>query len=784
MGFFSGSTANVPIKEQRPMGLSAQRLSTAEQARPLPVVWGRNRLGITYISNPINQYSEPVTQEVGKKSEGVTSGYNYFCSFAALVCHGLVEALEAIYFDDEKVWPINGGPITRQPGENYATITIAEYGTWRFYWGTETQDIDPLLAEMSSDENPESPNVAEEHPAYTGQCYMVAIAQFLGYNRTSAPNIEVVVSRYPEITWMDPPTIPYLADCSIPALICEAATNKRYGLGLSEDILDQSLMAAVLQALYAEGLGISPVLSESTSFHEFLVAVLEYIDGFYYFTENGKLAIGLNRKVECNDESIPVIDEECLTDLPEIDVTGATQTRNEVRVTFTNDQAEWKEDSTQGSAAGAVQTVGAPNSSILSRPWITSVAMADRVALASARALAIPRVQGRIAIRKSKLQGIGPGDPFYFNYDQYAICWMHCRAIDVSQNDPDVPEIEITFEEDRGYVNNQVYTGPVYVAPQKAQSEPEALAHQAVIELPFYKLAGEVRPPYLSALASRPNSMTTRATVSIDWQGAKYVQVGEVRKWAVHGTIDSGLDEIETLVTVTVDSEYDSMPSEIGGETWLCIIGDEIMTIDSDPMAGSGNYSFTVTRGAFDSASESHSASAGVFIIKWNDLLINSFGIPFYVALGDTMTFKLTPYVLGKAYDGAFTYLTVDNTERVMRPWKPDDLTGPTTYDGTETQFQFSWTATNRWGSALPRWGVNPVWEMVVHKSTESFDYTNPRANALFYDLYAYNETTATVSKARLLAAMDPLESFTIRLYARMDGYLSRHYETLEVAKV
>jgi hypothetical protein len=55
-------------------------------------------------------------------------------SFAALICHGPLARLDAIWMDDELVWE---GPLNRSG--DYADITVEDRGNVRLYWGTETQ---------------------------------------------------------------------------------------------------------------------------------------------------------------------------------------------------------------------------------------------------------------------------------------------------------------------------------------------------------------------------------------------------------------------------------------------------------------------------------------------------------------------------------------------------------------------------------------------------------------------------------------------------------------------
>lgn len=95
----SDSTAQKP---QKPMGVHADRAATVETARPVPYLCGKQRVGVTFISAVFDKSTEAVTQEMGKSS--ATTGYNYFASFAALVCVGAVDEISDVFLNGDSVY--------------------------------------------------------------------------------------------------------------------------------------------------------------------------------------------------------------------------------------------------------------------------------------------------------------------------------------------------------------------------------------------------------------------------------------------------------------------------------------------------------------------------------------------------------------------------------------------------------------------------------------------------------------------------------------------------------
>jgi hypothetical protein len=211
MSFFS-STRNVPQPKQKAFNIDERHTSTNEQARPVPYLAGIARLAVTFISDAFNVKSQRVRMRVGKKKE--TVGYNYFASFAALICHGPLDRLDAIWMDDELVW--EG---TAQPERHSRRHHHREPGQCPALLGHRDQGQDPLLATSGT-----------VHPAYRGQAYLVFNQLFFGRDRTNAPNIEVLVTRWPNAAWL--PTPNSIQDDVNPVIpLWDLWTNPRYGLG-------------------------------------------------------------------------------------------------------------------------------------------------------------------------------------------------------------------------------------------------------------------------------------------------------------------------------------------------------------------------------------------------------------------------------------------------------------------------------------------------------------------------------------------------------------------------
>ncbi|MBE7500053.1 MAG: hypothetical protein HS113_07025 [Verrucomicrobiales bacterium] len=182
---FNSASDILPPPPPKALGKDPSTLATDEHGRPVPYLAGRARLGLTWISEPWGVRSVPVRKKVGKKRQ--TVGYNYFASFAGMLCVGPVQTLHAIIVDDETAWegPLNAG------SNDSAEITVEGRGSLTLYWGTATQGVDAELA-----------GSGVEHPAYRGQCYVVFNDWLLGENRNQVPGIQFELTRLPVVIWL------------------------------------------------------------------------------------------------------------------------------------------------------------------------------------------------------------------------------------------------------------------------------------------------------------------------------------------------------------------------------------------------------------------------------------------------------------------------------------------------------------------------------------------------------------------------------------------------------
>lgn len=545
MSFGGNSTASLPAPPQKALGLDESRASTNEQARPLPYFAGKTRVGVTWITDAFGVRAQAVTSSAGK-GQTTVRGYNYYANLAAVVCHGPVDSIEKVYFNGDVVWESEDGPLVR--GEDISTdITLDNHSNnnVRIYWGTADQDLRPDLA------------ASGQHPRYPKQFILYFNQVYFGFNQTSAPNVEVVISRYPDWPWNaglevgeTPIAVPVdiNGDCNPVAIICELLTNPVFGLGWPLDRLDESGLLAVAQRLADEEIGISPVITKQTSARQLITQICEYFDGYPVITPEGKFTLGLKRP-PADVNALPLIDENVLTAEPELDTDSWRGVKTKTWIKFNDRSRDYKENALAYRAPGVAQLSGDNSPQTIERMWVTNPQFAQKLVAAAGRAAALPATGGSLSVRKSA--ALHPGDLFRFSYAQLGIEELVMRVISSSDGGPGAREVFLEVELDRAYLNDTYYIPdedePIVPQP----STPEPFTKQTMIELP--RGLAESERITLSPLVVRPNDFTTGYNIHLrQTYNLASVQINT----ALGAPFASGMLADNYLPTATVDESY------------------------------------------------------------------------------------------------------------------------------------------------------------------------------------------------------------------------------------
>ncbi len=651
MSFLFGSSDNKATEPPKPFGTDTARASTNQQARPVPYFAGKVRVALTWLCGPFNTHNDPVESTEGKES--IVTGYNYFTSIAGLVCMGPVDALYAIYMNGDLLWgakpPYTTAALQRGVTD-YADLTIRNQlgglDRARIYWGTEAQGADPTLAT--------SPN---QHPYYRGFCYIVFKDLWLGYNQTNVQNIEVVVGRWPQPSWLTP-AAQLNGECNPIAFLGDLAQHPRAGLQLNDAFLDTTVLNASATRLRDEAFVFSPFLNRAQEFKQVLLQSCEHFDGFAIGTTEGKFAVKLTRPPAVTDV-LPVVELADMASRPEFSPEDWSTVQTQATVNYTNAKIGLQSDSTPVWRDGAARLINnGVDPLVMERPWITNDKVAKEVAKAAGQLSALPSCPGKVKLfKKGTLwDDLQPGALFKFDYPQRTVAAMIFRVTERRQSNPAKPQFDISFIADFSYLYPAV--GGITALPDAGNREeapaPADFQFVRIVELPLALCpSGKLS---LAVLAAR--SQTTLAGFNVflarnvnDEVLDSYVQLETVMRFAQHGILAEEflvtrpmIDQAIGLV-VQLDGVDLSLPEQTlfdaFSDTYLIFIDGEIFSMISAEIISEHTYRIYVVRSRFATARETHGVGSDVFIVAKS--AITALQHP-QLAVNNSSTLKLQPF--------------------------------------------------------------------------------------------------------------------------------------------
>ena len=767
MSFFF-STSSVPMQPPKTLGLDSARAATHEHGRPVPYVFGTSRLGITYLSQPWDLRTEKVKARVGKKRR--TVGYNYFCSFAAAVCLGPINALNKIVMDDDTVWE---GPVSRGV-DDYIDITVEGRCNLRFYWGTETQGQDSKFAPSGI-----------VHPGYRGMVYFIAENMLLGQN-ANTPNIELVVVRYPDPDWMtvDPDV---LEDANPVAVIGDLWQNPRYGLGQPSDRLDTVAMAAAAAALRTETVGISGVINSSSGFREVMARIMENFDGFLARNADGKAVV---RLVRPDTGSVPSFGPADMTDDPDIEATGWPSTITQVDVRYRDRSRDWQDDSVSFIDRAASSIIRANRIETIDRPWITRQNLAWLIAAAYCKRISMPIMSGRVRLRGDHAADLQAGDVFDLTFATSELNALRVRAERVTRSGPDDPEIDVAWIEDRSHFNADEYAVAADIPVDPIIIVPEQLDRFQLWEATFGWAGSE--ETVLLAVGSRGDGFTDRFHLWTEIAPDSYDHLVSSDNFGVRVQVLSAMPAAGELVG-EIDCVIVSPDKEIVDATFamaqnklsMIFIGDEVVWVWDPVLIGADQYRWQFARARYGTSRGEHGVGTnGVWVTSTAESPI--LDISLAAVRGEQETsWKAQPELFGHAADLALSPPNdITLYGRSYRPFAPINLRAFD--DGVAPIYTTGQDITVNWDMTSPVRCNTPAGEdLTGHTFADAvkLQILDPGTMAVVGEWSVSTTGPATITNAALVAALGSEISFILRAYSQRGGLDSLNFDTVTVTK-
>jgi hypothetical protein len=517
---------------------------------------------------------------MGKGGDKGTKIYDYYGTIAGVVCAGPVDELVSIIVDGRTVWPtapawnagqvlligdlrkwlnvvykatqshttsnLNKPPasthwvrysVVRTVGpsaSNPYPLTVDGYGAAYLYWGTDDQILDA---------SGEAILAANGHPGYRRQCFLVLKAFLFGRERTSAPNVEVIVRRKPNQTLItgDPAALTD-GQANPVAAMADLYTDRVFGAALTIDAPggpDSTTWQSAATAIQSniDEAGISPVLTQAKSIRQITADILAYCDGWVRFSAVGEIEAGRfpHNAAPPAFTAATTIDYHDLIDEVSYTADGWATTFNQTQVKFNDRERSYKDGSVSVISGYNYTVTGEPRTAKLDRPWITRRTQASEHAAEYQKIVSEPKLSGSLVVRAEKATSIRPGDLFLLTHDALSISII-CRCIGKDLAQPPAGRATIRFESDRA-------SAPVPFAPTGAPDEGSAYPDNETLSLqqffqPPPSMFSSDNDAAVVPLIARSSTVTIGANVWLQKSDVSgFYSIGNIDQFAIHGTI-------------------------------------------------------------------------------------------------------------------------------------------------------------------------------------------------------------------------------------------------------
>jgi Protein of unknown function (DUF2793)/Putative phage tail protein len=505
---------------------------SAEEGRPIPVVFGE-----VEITGPnVLWYGDLKIKKIKKRSgfSKAVVGYKYLIGFHLGVCHGPVDAITAVRWDNKDAWT---GNIT---GNASGTIDQAALfggegrgggvqGDFDIAMGAPAQPVNTYLAST----------IAASLPAFRGIVSFIWKSGYIGNSESVRP----IALRLYRLTqgWADGAAW-YAAKVAVdgrgmnPAhVIYQALTDPRWGMGVPVARINDANFRAAADTLHAENFGLFMLWNQAASIEQFIQIVLDHIGGGLSFRlDSGRYELALFRG-NYDAASLEEYDESEILSLGRFEKQAWGETVNEVTLVYT-DPTTRQPTSITAQDLGNVVAQGSKVPAIVELKGIRNHAVAREVLGRELAQRSVPLTKITVQVNRHAWN-VGFGDLFKFTYPDRQCVGRIFRVLKIGKGTLTENAIQIEALED------------IYQYSLETGLATQAFGGSAIA--PATPISDETT-------ANNVVSATTTAPPASPVNGVRYfVPVGASGAWAGHSgqLAEYDADELAWIFTPIDDGE-------------------------------------------------------------------------------------------------------------------------------------------------------------------------------------------------------------------------------------
>lgn len=507
---------------------------------------------------------------------------------------------------------------------------------------------------------------SSDAPVYQGGTVLYNLAP----NDTLTIKVKNTVNPYSGVTGSLTVKFAGRMDMNPAHIIRECLTSVVWGMGYSDDDVDDDSFAAAARTFYNEGLGMSLLWDKSKELEDFISVVEQHVDcAVYVSNTTGKFKIKPIR-ADYDESTLITLDESNIISVSDPNRVVFGELTNSVTVKYWNAETGNDGSVTVSDPALTLQQGATINASV-EYPGFTTSRNATIAAQRDLRALSTPLLSCTI-MANTEARELELGDVFKFSWAKWNLVDVVMRITGIAYGTGRNKRVKIICTQDVFDTDTNVTIVTPENSWENPSAPPSAPEHELAIEAPYYelvqalgqstidaKLSASPEISYILAAASQPNSAINASLWTND--GTEYEDVG-VFDFAPDAVLETAISKTQT--TFYLDQGADLGNVVIGTHVQ---IDDELMRVDElDDDTGA----IVVGRGILDTVPAEHAAGAAVLF--WDQFV--GFDPTEYVQ-GEEIEVKITPISgAGELPIAEAEELTVELVGRANRPYAPGDL--------------------------------------------------------------------------------------------------------------
>lgn len=541
-------------------------------------------------------------------------GYMYYLGIHFVLCHGPVDALEKLYFEDKLAW--SGSAMDEIVGVSAAGIFggyrrgLGVWGKMSVNSGHPTQGQDSYLVSR----------LGANVPAFRGVFSVVFRKMQLGFSEY-LKKPAFMVSRIHATSngatqWYDAKAA-IGTDMNPAHIIRECLTDKSWGMGYVAEDIDDAVFRAAADTLYSEGMGMSILWNKGTRLKNFVDEIKEHINAFLFVhRETGKFNLKLIRD-DYDVDDLLVLDQSNIVNLSNFRRMAVADLTSEVTIVYSDSESGENATVTARNLALANQQGTAVGARVEYRGF-SDRTIATLVANRELKGLSVPLIACTIYATQVAHE-LNIGDAIKLNFDRYGLESIIMRVLSLEFGNIEDNVIRMDCAEDIFGTSDISFTVPPSSGWEPISADPVPVEFRSLIEVPYWDIVQEIGD--VSAITLDEDAcffgITGVRPINAAINASLYVNDDGEYKEVTH-TLPVNFCPTATLVSdITAGQEsiiIENIEKEIMMEPgFYALINDEIILIDT---VSEDYLTLTIKRGAGDTVPAIHLAEDRIFFVQ------------------------------------------------------------------------------------------------------------------------------------------------------------------------